>query len=296
MTLSNLSCFATLLVAVLLFCKPARAIGAPTSHSQVLVELPNGVKNIVIDVGASHDPMVPRAEHTDTHVLAFEPLPTVQQQVPTHPQLSLLPAAVSDKSGIATIYEYGDPVAAQASSLAKASVGTGLRHTGNAYIVPTVSLSDILESIPRDVDIRLIKTDIQGLDFQVISSVGEALRERGVERLVTEVYLENTNAYDGVHNDFCMHWKDYMKNIGYKLLGLEIGSRVLDESETSALCSHDYKQATGVKEGNAYWYLEGKEGLLPDTFVYPTLYKPDVLESMKKIWTEGYSIVQNEEL
>jgi FkbM family methyltransferase len=232
--------------------------------------------------------MVPRPEDEGTHVLAFEPLPSVQSQIPAHDQISLIPAAFSDKSGLTAIYEYGD--FHQSSSLAKLSEGlSSIASTGKFYLVPSLSLVDILTSIPREVEIKLVKIDIQGYDFKVVSSAGQALAERGVRRVVTEVYIDNTQAYDGVENDYCLHWRGYMESIGYKLIGLAIPPRFLSESDASALCSLKHEQSTGVKEANAYWQLGGDEPLSLETFEYPTLWRPEVFQAMEKLWKGGGS-------
>ena len=61
----------------------------------------------------------------------------------------------------------------------------------------------------------LIKTDIQGADFETIQSAGEGIRAVGW--LVTEVAVDNVRSYQNVENDLCRDWVPHMTKMRYKL-------------------------------------------------------------------------------
>jgi hypothetical protein len=43
-------------------------------------------------------------------------------------------------------------------------------------IVPVLSMTTLLDSIPREINIKHLKTDMQGFDFAAVSSAGRAIR------------------------------------------------------------------------------------------------------------------------
>ena len=218
----------------------------------MLITLPVGTKHVILNFGSNIDPIVPKRGDISTHALAFEPI--VSHFIDPHPQLSVIPAAVSDSSGIVTMQIYNKLGAS--SSLGKPSSpqewNTSPERDGRKKIVPSISFQDILDSIPIDIDIPFIKTDMQGFDFRAVKSVGESLVARGVKRLLTEVYLDNIQTYEDVENDLCLHWIQYMNSLGYKLhrLGRLSGSEALMNCKTS------YNKTSGLAEADAYWRLE----------------------------------------
>jgi hypothetical protein len=137
---------------------------------------------------------------------------------------------------------------------------------GTLKVVPTISFRTILESL-RYYKIDLIMTDMQGHDFEAVSSVGGLLKEVGVKRLITEVYKDNIATYKGVNNDLCRDWLPHMTSIGYVFEGLagkiNEGFRNAEEIQISCKKALEDKNAeapkAGMEERNAYWRLEEED-------------------------------------
>jgi hypothetical protein len=239
------------------------------------ISLPYGTKKVIINIGSNIDPIVPREGDFSTHALAFEPI--VSELIQPHPQLTVIPAAVSDASGLQTMRVYNER--GVSSSLAKPA---STQHWNNVpkrdgveKIVPILSFQDVLDSIPLDIEIAFIKTDMQGFDFKAVSSVGQALVSRGVKRLLTEVYLENTNTYEDVENDFCLHWIQYMSSVGYAIH--QLGS--MSGADAVSQCQTFHDQTSGLREADAYWRLSSATEDDDDISNYVF---PRVLSSVKK--------------
>ena len=95
--------------------------------------------------------------------IAIEPI--VGCQIMNHRQLSVLNAAVSDKSGIASMIK--NNFDGQSSSLAKVTKDdfwntNKERGDGKRVIVPVITLSSVLNAIPGRVKVSFVKTDMQG--------------------------------------------------------------------------------------------------------------------------------------
>ncbi|KAI8108738.1 hypothetical protein M9435_005155 [Picochlorum sp. BPE23] len=250
-------------------------MGERVGQTGLKISLPHGTKKVIINIGSNVDPIVPRKGDFSTHALAFEPI--VSDIIHPHPQLTVIPAAVSDASGLQTMRVYNE--GGVSSSLAKPA---STQHWNNVpkrdgleKIVPILSFQDVLDSIPLDIEIAFIKTDMQGFDFKAVSSVGKALVSRGVKRLLTEVYLENTNTYEGVENDFCLHWIQYMTSVGYAIR--QLGS--VSGSDAVSQCQTFHNQTSGLRETDAYWRLSSATEEDDDISNY--LF-PRVLTSVKK--------------
>lgn len=239
------------------------------------ISLPYGTKKVIINIGSNVEPIVPREGDFSTHALAFEPI--VSELIQPHPQLTVIPAAVSDASGLQTMRVHNER--GVSSSLAKPA---STQHWNNVpkrdgieKIVPILSFQDVLDSIPLDIEIAFIKTDMQGFDFKAVSSVGKALVSRGVKRLLTEVYLENTNTYEDVENDFCLHWIQYMSSVGYAIH--QLGS--MSGADAVSQCQTFHDQTSGLREADAYWRLSSATEDDDDISNYVF---PRVLSSVKK--------------
>lgn len=241
---------------------------ATLSTPTQLIELPNGTSKVIINIGSNVDPIIPKAGEIHTHSLAFEPV--VSHLIPSHIQLSVISAAVGRESGLSTIHVYNEN--GVSSSLAKAASSQFWKNNPardrRTMTVPVISFKDILDAIPPSVEIHFIKTDMQGMDFEAITSVGKMLRERGVQRLMTKVYLDNVRTYQDVHNDFCRDWLDYMTSLGYTLFHLGQDP----PAEAIRRCEKANKEKVGLKETDAYWRLDtiDEEDSL-DKYQYPSV-------------------------
>ena len=122
-------------------------------------------------------------------------------------------------------------------------------------IVPVVSMTEVLGSVPGDVSTWFLKTDMQGHDFEAVESVGTGLTR--VPYIMTEVYLEGLSSFEGVKNDYCGEWLPHMLRIGYSPVGLE-GHEVSNEEAAVHYCKRHSGSVrkVGIKESNAIWMLK----------------------------------------
>jgi hypothetical protein len=227
--------------------------------------------HVIVFIGSNDGPIVPRStDDPCTVALAFEPI--VSDLIPSHPGLHVIPAAVSGQGGWASMFIYN--TLGVSSSLSKPShEGWWNKGGGSLKVVPLISFRTVLESL-RKYQIDIIVTDMQGHDFEAVSSVGGLLKEAGVKRLITEIYTDNVATYEGVNNDLCQDWLPHMTSIGYIFEGLKhekAGYRNAEELEITckkALATSGGAPKAGNKEGDAYWRLEGEEPSISDHKVY----------------------------
>jgi hypothetical protein len=228
-----------------------------TPPSSMLNLLP-GTKSIVLNIGSNIDPIVPHPREGPCAMsIAFEPV--VPCDIPRHPQLQVVAAAVGSVRGLATMTFLNN--IGVSSSLSEPAMTSGWNNNehrdGKTLVVPILPFQDVLDSIPANVRIDFIKTDMQGHDFAAISSVGTALAARGVLRLLTEVYFDDVQTYVGVNNDFCRDWLPFMASIGFELVSVTSFS---SPEEAKIHCdrvraSTDRTITAGLKEGDAFWRL-----------------------------------------
>lgn len=155
----------------------------------------------IINIGSNVDPIVPR--DPCTRAVALEPI--VADQIPPHPALDVIPAAVSATQRITRMQVYNQLGAS--SSLADAAHhrpwNQGDMHAA-PRLVPVIDMTTVMDSFPN---IQLIKTDMQGFDFTAFRSVGaERLASYQVPHLFTEVHLGGMSSYANTTNDLCLDW------------------------------------------------------------------------------------------
>lgn len=247
-----------------------------------LIELPAGTSKVIINIGSNLDPILPRSWENNTHSIAIEPV--VGDLILSHPQLSVVKAAVDSSSGLATMHVYNDY--GVSSSFSKASSrqfwNSDPERDGKSIIVPVISFQELLDSIPSNIEIAFIKTDMQGSDFRAVSSVGAYLRKRGVKRLKTEVYLDNVRTYENSENDFCLHWIPYMTSIGYRLF--QLGKET--PREAMQHCSKRFPATNGLSEYDAYWALTNlQEDDSHEMYEYPLQVKKRPLTTNAEGWS-----------
>lgn len=177
------------------------------------IEFPPGTKSITLDIGTNSNPILPlKSAGPCSKVLAFEPI--VPETIPKHPQLVVIPAAVSNENSLSTMNVYN--VGGVSSSLGKVNKDAAWNsneNRGEPKVVPVLTMLDVLTAIPQDITIDMIDTDMQGFDFTAISSAMEEIKARGVKYLKTEVYMNNINyGYQGAKNDLCEEWMYVVKS------------------------------------------------------------------------------------
>ena len=223
------------------------------------------VTKLFMNIGSNVDPVVAHSSHKDVVSVAFEPIvPHLIRPIRTYPRLLIVPAAVSARSGTATMHLYGrsQKFVGSSSSLSTRSRveegvvelgqtgnGTEIRHTlaskklmarSSTRTVPLISMQAVLAAIPPSTKLLYLKTDMQGHDFEAISSVGANLTR--AQYVKNEVDFPawpwqpgkfKQSAAD-VRNDFCLdHWP-HMTRLGFRFLQLAEGKNILLHSAQAA--------------------------------------------------------------
>lgn len=247
-----------------------KAGGADVASFLPPIDLPPGTTSIILNFGANVDPILPPISAGPCAVtIAFEPL--VHSQIEYHPQLFVIPAAVSStRAGMATMYDYGKfSVSSSLSQAARPAPWNngkrGGQGGGRAVIVPILKLSEVLEVIPRHFPISHILTDVQGHDFELIRSGIAMIRARNVTTLKTEVFVDQKSSFDNAENDLCLHWLPLMIEHGYVLEKLyPTREKYGSHEEAVATCREQlkdfYENRNGtiikkMKEWDALWRL-----------------------------------------
>ena len=156
------------LSAAWLWSLTCAVVGLPDSPSSRAssafppLDLPATARFAFLNIGSNKDPVTPPANATDTVAIAFEPL--VHHLIPPAPRLFVVPAAVSDESGLTAMRLY-DKNGGQSSSLAAGNEGLGGYVDMSNFerrIVPVVTMQSVLSSIPSSIELWFLKTDMQG--------------------------------------------------------------------------------------------------------------------------------------
>ena len=181
---------------------------------------PNRVKRVWIDVGAHHLETTGHLLLTqpDLGLIAIEPISEAWQTWPRIDRLIGIPAAISLERGFQDFNINANPTT---SSLLKSTVGHVFEErtkTVEVRSVPVLRLEDVLERIPAHLDVDLLKTDVQGLDLQVLKSAGDQLRR--VRRVRTEII--NAAFYEKAGSESMSSEREfhtYMRSMGFSLVG-----------------------------------------------------------------------------
>ena len=181
--------------------------------------LPKGVRRIWIDVGA-HLLETTRGDfdtHPDLALVGIEPLAECWKTWPDDPRLIALPVAISLERGW---MDFNVNYANMTSSLLKTVKGNSvdaLTRTVEVRKVPVLRLEDVLERIPPDIEVEFLKTDVQGVDLQVLQSAGEQLRRatRVKAEIINEpIYEASGKLRQGSENEFI----EYMAGKGFQFV------------------------------------------------------------------------------
>lgn len=188
----------------------------PTEHlSTALAALPSAARHVFMNIGSNIDPLLPPDGDESVVSIAFEPI--VSNRIPPSRGLFVVAAAVSNFSGMAQMGVYNDR--GLSSSLAKPAWSGLLTDEHAPQLVPVISMSTVLASLPSRIDVWFLKTDMQGHDFIALSSTGALLRQR-VHYIMSETAVNNVHAYNGTANDLCRDHLPFMRANGFKMLGM----------------------------------------------------------------------------
>ncbi|HEY2944873.1 MAG TPA: FkbM family methyltransferase [Vicinamibacteria bacterium] len=181
--------------------------------------IPRGARRAWIDVGA-HMLETTKTElttHDDLVLIAIEPLAECWKLWPDNPRLIAVPVAISLERGW---MDFNVNAANVTSSLLKSVAGNSVdvaTRTVEVRKVPVIRLDDVLERIGPDIDVEYVKTDVQGVDLQVLQSAGESLRRaKGVRAEVINeaIYQASGQLHPGTEKEFV----DYMASKGFEFV------------------------------------------------------------------------------
>lgn len=191
-----------------------------------------------INIGPNTSPLLPPGEDNSSAVLVIEANTGISNHLRTQYQAKyvdrffVLNSAVSSDVKLAKFNFYNSD--GRSSSLSTAAANTSWSSSvefGPAKkkfgpgalgydLVTVITLDMVINSIPTNINIPLLKIDTQGHDFEVITSASmETLRR--VDSVVAETYLPDTGFgfYQGVRNELVNDWIPYMKRAGFLLQG-----------------------------------------------------------------------------
>lgn len=227
-----------------------------------VLHLPGNTSRVIMNIGSNIDPVLPPHDDPLTIAIAFEPV--VGCLIKKHPRLYVVPAAVSAKGAWATMGVYnshGLSSSLSAPSTKKARYMKLLRRAQpEVLFVPVLSMVQVLEGIPPEVEIWFIKTDMQGHDFEALAGGGELLKR--VHYLRVEAWAENVYSYEGAHNDFCNDHFPYFTALGFEfveLTGYWKHHRFKGHDAAAAFCAlhKDDKAHHGIRDVDAFWRRKG---------------------------------------
>jgi FkbM family methyltransferase len=158
--------------------------------------------------------------YQDVAVIAIEPLAEAWPHWPDSDRVIGLPVAIYLERG--TMDFHVNTVDDTSSLLESAGDKRTEAQTRTVEVrrVPVIRLEDVLRAVPEGLPIAYVKTDVQGVDLQVLQSAGESLQR--VERVRAEV--TNMAAYkklagQGMATENEM--KTYLGKMGFEMIAEE---------------------------------------------------------------------------
>mmetsp|Transcript_7738 Transcript_7738/g.28062 ORF Transcript_7738/g.28062 Transcript_7738/m.28062 type:complete len:329 (+) Transcript_7738:204-1190(+) len=239
------------------------------SPSWPAFDFPPGTTSVVINVGSNLGPIMPTREMGPcARGVAVEPV--VACSIPPHPQLHVLPAAVSAVPGVTSmrIMNSNGVSSSLADPASEMSWNNNKERDGKTVLVPVVTLSSIVRAVPESVAISVLMTDMQGFDFVAVREAADVLRERA-PYIVSEVWLDDVYTYRA-ENDLCRDWLPLMKGLGYALQRLQSHKgKAIGAKTVAAKCEKQMRErperpapdaSAGLRESNAYWVRDDAPG------------------------------------
>ena len=247
----------TIQTALRVFGVELRRAGATVDAFGVQKELVTKAEPVIFDVGAhvgsvalKYRALFPRAA-----IWCFEPFAPsfhkLQQSLASDRRMSCHNLAVSDAKGRAVL---NANLASVTNSLLPSDErgssywGEGLLNTTDQVEVSTTTIDDfVVENSIGEIDI--LKLDVQGAEFKVLTGATNTLRRQQVALLYTEMIMCPT--YKGQHE-----FHDYLKflgSLGYEMLDLfnaERSGRQLIQADVIFLSSSFKEQLRRSVPGN----------------------------------------------
>lgn len=161
---------------------------------------PPHIKRVWLNIGSWRDP--PVSPNEDTVTIAVEPLLSVIKDIRPHPRLLIIPCAISGFTGFHPFYAYNDGLSSSLSparedipDIANWKTKALPDAMPRVSLVPVLTLRDLFAAIPLELDIEMIKTDMQGHDLSALKSAGLSLRR--ARYIHHEAACDNRTAYEG---------------------------------------------------------------------------------------------------
>ena len=114
----------------------------------------------------------------------------------------------------------------------------------------------VMDAIPSHLNLRYLKTDMQGFDFDAISSIGADLtRFHYVKNEVDFSGNEFSQTANSTRNDFCLdHWP-HMIRMGFRFLQIASNKKIFmhTASQVEALCARGEGKETLPVQFDAFW-------------------------------------------
>ena len=215
-----------------------------TSESSGSIILPDGITDVIIDVGQHSSPIIPTSENT--FVIGFEPIPhihrkNVDSNRDLHSQNLLnIQMAAGECDRVHIFKELKD---SQSSSLRDVVPEQGihwLQKVGSitrpekrflfqviyTYPVVVTKLHHVLIRLPYTISVSMLKIDAQGFDFDVLKGCGEAIRR--VKEVVVEACVNQEQLYRGASTKAAI--VQYMVQHGFSLTSVEPDSYGQEEN------------------------------------------------------------------
>lgn len=231
-----------------------------------VIALPVNVTRVFLNIGSHIDPMPPPRNEMNTVTIAFEPI--VGCRIKPRDWLYVIHAAVEADTSIATMGVYN--AAQESSSLSAPAMDFKFtQRAQRSVLVPVISMRTVLSSIPYEVDIWFMKTDMQGHDYNTMVAAGELLGR--VHYIRVESWIKNMYSYKGVRNDFCRDLFPYMRTHGFELVhmhgnsgarsAVNDGRGVVGQAAALAWCElhKDAPVQAGLLEADAYFKRVGTQ-------------------------------------
>jgi FkbM family methyltransferase len=203
------------------------ALRASANHGREILRpdgflaFPKGVRRVWVDVGAHHlETTKGELRYPDVAVIAIEPLKEAWSYWPDSDRVIGIPVAIYLEHGAMDFHVNAlDDTSSLLESTGDDRTGA-LTRTVEVRKVPVIRLEDVLNAVPEGIEIAYVKTDVQGVDLQVLQSAGESLRR--VERIRSEI--TNLPAYkklEGKGMATETEMKTYLRRMGFDLIGEE---------------------------------------------------------------------------
>jgi len=204
-------------------------VGDKKSHARVTthleashnhIELPAGTTAVKINIGTSYDPVLHCDAHGSVVCLYFDiqhdVIETLRKKFHENKNVIALWLGVSNYTGIASLRKMGLNDMGESSSLSAPSQKRvwNQRDQGMDF-APVTTFAAILDSIPADIDIPEVVTDMQGHDFAAAASAAERIKR--VRTYRAEVEAGAQGAYDGPENFLKGNWLPHMQTMGFSL-------------------------------------------------------------------------------